>query len=95
MSPLLFAAASELMLRRLRTLVPRTVNRSWADDLAMVLSNGFESVPILFGIFSEFSVISGLYINIAKTVLVPLYPADILEFRSELARMTPEWGVRS
>ena len=35
---------------------------------------------------------SGLFINIAKTVLVPLYPVDILEFRSELARMVPEWG---
>ena len=58
----------------------------------MVLLNGLALVPISFCIFLEFSMISGLFINVAKTVLVPLYPVDILGFRSELARMVPEWG---
>ena len=74
LSPLLFAAASELLLRRLRRLVPRTINRSWADDLAMVLNDGVACLPTLSNMFKDFSLISGLFINIGKQLLFHLPP---------------------
>ena len=53
LSPLLFAAISELLLRRLRRSVPRTINRAYADDLAMIVYDGINVLPILFTLFSE------------------------------------------
>ena len=73
LSPLLFAAVSELLLRRLRRMVPDTLNRAYADDLAMVLRRGLASLPALHSIFTEFATISGLHISIGKTVLAPLH----------------------
>ena len=43
-------------------------------------------------LFQEFANISGLHINIAKTVLVPLFPFDLLELRAAICRAAPEWG---
>ena len=57
----------------------------------MVIRSGLASLPALHGIFSEFYLISGLSLNIPKTVVVPLFPTDLLEFRSLLARAEPEW----
>ena len=37
LSPLLFAVASDLFLRRLGKLFPTSTRRVWADDLAMVV----------------------------------------------------------
>ena len=58
----------------------------------MVVRLGLASLPALHVIFSEFYFISGLSLNIPKTVVVPLFPIDLLEFRSLLARAVPEWG---
>ena len=58
----------------------------------MVVRSGLASLPALHVIFSEFYLISGLSLNIPKTVVVPLFPTDLLEFRSLLARAVPEWG---
>ena len=93
LSPLLFAAASELLLRRLRRLVPRTINRSWADDLAMVLNDGVACLPTLSNIFEDFSLISGLFINIGKTCIIPFSPTDLFNLRAELARLVPDWSA--
>ena len=91
LSPLLFAAISELLLRRLRRSVPRTINRAYADDLAMIVYDGINALPILFTLFSEFASFSGLVLNIDKTVLVPLFPFDILELRRIISLITAGW----
>jgi len=40
LSPLLFSASSELILRRIAKLVPEALVRAWADDIAMVVRGG-------------------------------------------------------
>jgi len=93
LSPLLFAAMSELLLRRLQRLCPAATSRAWADDLAMVVPDTLHSLPMLFSIFHDFALISGLFINIAKTVMVPLYPYDLLQLRASIHQLTPAWGA--
>ena len=90
LSPLLFAAVSELLLRRLRRMFLHTVNRAWADDLAMVLRRGLEQLGAIQNVFQTFADISGLRINIAQTVLVPLFPFDLLGLRAAICRAVPE-----
>ena len=51
LSPLLFAAVSELLLRRLRRMFLHTVNRAWADDLAMVLRRGLAQLGAIQDLF--------------------------------------------
>jgi len=55
LSPLLFAAVSELLLRRLRRMFLQTVNRAWADDLAMVLRRGLEQLGAIQNLFQGFT----------------------------------------
>ena len=47
LSPLLFAAMSELLLRRLKRLCPAATSRAWADDLAMVVPKTLDTTPTL------------------------------------------------
>ena len=61
LSPLLFAAAPELLLRRLRRLVADTTNMAWADDIAMTISGGAAVLPTVHAIFREFAQVSGLF----------------------------------
>ena len=92
LSPLLFTAASDLVFRRLARHFPNAILRSWADDLAMVLPDGFRMLARLQDIFVDFERVSGLGLNIPKTVLVPLDPYDELEVRRIVARQAPGWG---
>ena len=66
LSPLLFAVVSELLLRKLRRTFWNTVNRAWADDLAMIMHGGFRRLQALAALFYEFATISGLSLNIKK-----------------------------
>ena len=91
-SPRLFAAISELLLRRLRVSFFETVNRAWADDLAMVMKNGVARLGSIHSLFQDFARISGLHINTAKTVLVPLFPFDALALRAIICRVAPAWN---
>ena len=51
LSPLLFAVASELILRRLSRSVRDNTARAWADDIAMVVPRGLEVLPCIASIF--------------------------------------------
>jgi hypothetical protein len=64
LSPLLFAAASDLMLRRMARLFPLAKTRAWADDLAMILPKGAQRAGELQDFFDDFANISGLRLNI-------------------------------
>ena len=93
LSPLLFAVASELILRRLSRSVRDNTARAWADDIAMVIPRGLEVLPCIASIFLEFGLISGLLLSIGKTVIAPLFPIDLVEFRSLLTAAAPSWGA--
>ena len=91
-SPLLFAACSDFFLRRLNRLFPKTICRAYADDLALVTANGLQHIRRLQAFFSDFERISGLALNIQKTVLVPLDPYEELEIRSAVGQFAPGWS---
>ena len=93
LSPLLFAVASELILRRLSRSVRDNTARAWADDIAMVIPRGLEVLPCIASIFYEFGLISGWLLSIGKTVIAPLFPIDLVEFRSLLTAAVPSWGA--
>ena len=91
-SPLLFAACSDLFLRRLRRLFPRSTCRAYADDLALVLPDARRHFGILQSCFTQFERISGLGLNIPKTVLIPLDPYEDAEVRAAVGAGAPGWG---
>ena len=92
LSPLLFAVASDLLLRRLERLFPRACTRAYADDLAMVLPSFALHVRTLQELFSEYGRLSGLRLSIQKTVMVPPFTAQAAELRARLVAEAPAWG---
>ena len=70
LSPLLFAMATDLMLRRLRRCFPSSCSRAWADDLAMVIPEAEPHLHALQNLFLDFGRVLGLHLNISKIVLM-------------------------
>ena len=95
LSPLLFALAADLLLRRLRRLLPKALIRAYADDLALVLPDGLGSAPLLENVFEEYAALSGLVLHHGKSVWLPLYHAEEGSIRAALAQAAPLWGGTS
>ena len=94
LSPLLFALCGDLLLRRLIHELPtEDVTRAYADDIGLVASDIFESAGIFGPLFSEYAAVSGLALNLAKTVFVPLGDDSAQAFREKLERRWPGWGA--
>lgn len=72
LSPLLFALCGDLILRRLSTALPSDLVRAYADEVGLVAKDIFASAEIFVPLFREFAAVSGLQLNLAKTVFVPL-----------------------
>ena len=90
-SPLLVAVVADFLLRRLRRLFPSAVLRAYADDLSAVLPLGLSELPQLVSVFEEYAAISGLRLNLPKTVLIPLYICRHNDLSQDLARRFPLW----
>ena len=68
----------DVLLRRTKRLQSSLVTRSFADDIAAVTPDIFESAPALLSIFADFGRISGLLLNLPKTTcFVPLFRSDV------------------
>ena len=91
LSPLLFALASDLLLRRIERHFPDCMLRAYADDTVMVLPH-FRQLEQILQLFQEFASISGLKLNLKKTVLVPL-GTDQRHYRSFLQKLCPDIEV--
>lgn len=76
LSPLVFVIAMDVLLRRLRRLLPDALIRAYADDVAMILRDGYAQMAIVVPVFMDFERISGMALNAPKTVIVPLYLTD-------------------
>ena len=95
LSPLLFAVASDVLLRRLQRLVPEATFRAYADDLAAELPRGLPQLLLVEPIFEEFARLSGLRLNLPKVVAVPLWLTPLDALRAEWAGRIPGWvGMR-
>ena len=84
LSPLLFAAATDLILRRLRHQFPCATSRAWADDLATILPRHAAHLGALQLFFEDFSAVSGLRLNVRKTVAVPLWQFNETETEKQM-----------
>jgi len=82
-SPLLFAAAVDILLRRLRQQIPNVAVRAFADDIGMVVEEWEVHGRIAQTIFSEFANMSGLKLNLPKTVVIPLWPKGMDELQQQ------------
>eukprot|EP00959_Pyramimonas_sp_CCMP1952_P179553 3754005-Pyramimonas_sp.AAC.1 len=50
--------------------------RAFADDTAMVMQSWCRDTLRVFGAFKTFALVSGLVLNFAKTVAMPLWDED-------------------
>ena len=72
LSPLLFAATVDILLRRLHRIFPDAVIRAFADDIGAVFKDLPKDADRLFSTFQHFGKISGLGLNLPETVVIPL-----------------------
>ena len=82
LSPLLFAVVADILLRIIKKRMGNQgVARAFADDTAMALKN-IGDLNYLLEIFDDYGDISNLRLNLAKTVVIPLFlPQNWLEAR--------------
>ena len=72
------------------------VVRAYADDTAVITNDIHRDGPIIANNFDELEALSGLRLNIDKTVLIPLFMADRNELRQQLQKTIQGWtGLRS
>jgi hypothetical protein len=80
------------MLRRLEEAIPTALIRAFADDTAMVVTDFFEVAGPIKQIFDEYAAISGMELNLPKTVVVPLWPQPLNEIKEQIANELPQWS---
>ena len=68
------------------------VIRASADDVGIVLQDIDTQLPILVKLLEEFGALSGMHINLAKTVGIPLWAKGMEEAKKEVGRVAPEWS---
>ena len=84
MSPVLFALALDPFLDHLcRQLPVGDSVRAYADDMAIVTNSAY-TISTIIPCFTLLAHASKLHVNIAKTVLVPLYDTTSLQARSDM-----------
>ena len=91
LSPVLFVAVVDVLLRKLRALLPDAITKAFADDTAMVVPNFHWHANTIMSLFKEFGEISGLHLNLPKTVLIPLWPSTPQRVKRMLCDDFPMW----
>ena len=95
LSPLLFAIVLDPFLRLLKRRVPDGTQAAYADDLAMIVLKLLESMQVIAPAFTAFAAVSGLMLNLSKTVVIPLGDVAPAEVRAQFAAAHPGWGAVS
>ena len=83
-SPLLFAAAVDVLLQMLAKRLPTSVIRAFADDIGAVVTDFPGQQAMLERTFKEFEEMSGLELNIKKTVCIPLWEEGLVDIPRQL-----------
>ena len=82
LSPLIFAIVVDVLLRKLTVLLQEGGQaRAFADDTAVVVEDFFRSLPGIATTFHEYALISGLWLNLKKTVIVPLWRPQEMHYK--------------
>ena len=92
LSPVIFAVAVDVLLRRARRLLPAATVRAYADDICMAMGDIWAQIPLMQRLMQEFALCSGLELNLLKTVLVPLRVGDPELLRDRLSLAAPAWA---
>ena len=83
---------ADLLLRRLTRSFPDVTAKAYAGDLAIVSHDIVKDGKRLMDLFSGYGDISGLRLNLGKTVVVPLWRQGLSEIRSRMAQEDPLWA---
>ncbi len=84
LSPLIFAIASDSLLRILQTKMPTAHLRTLADDTAAITPSWKNHSKKLHTVMSAYSRITTMHINISKTLAIPLAGKSVEETRGEM-----------
>jgi hypothetical protein len=63
----------DMLLRKIMQTLPNNVIRAFADDIALLSRNIVEESEVIKNIFMGFAEVSGLELNLGKTVVMPLW----------------------
>ena len=83
-SPLLFAAAVDVLLQTLKLRLPTSTSKAFADDIGAVTTDFPATQAISERTFAEFAEMSGLELNIKKTVCIPLWESGMADIPQTL-----------
>ena len=83
-SPLLFAASVDILLRILNKRIQGCTIKAFADDIGAVLQDWERDSPIAEEVFNTFAEMSGLELNMKKTACIPLWDEDIQHIRQRI-----------
>jgi hypothetical protein len=94
LSGIIFAIIVDVLVRRINLLLQQDESvGAFADDIAVVVKNLWVSMPALQNLFSEFHAISGLALNVQKTVAIPLWKiCSHRNLRMLLRESCPAWA---
>ena len=101
-SPLLFAASIDILLRYIILNLEKIEDTSedgavrgaikaFADDIGAVIEDWDRDGPKLEAIFREFAIMSGLEFNNPKTVAIPLWDEPLPDIKQTLGISMPAW----
>jgi hypothetical protein len=97
LSPLLFALATDSLMKVIRGRHPSAHKRAFADDTSMVLRSWKHDSAGVFRTFEAYGKVSNLALNYDKTIVIPLWRANIDELQVATAanRDTPQirWAL--
>ena len=94
LSGLLFAICADVLLTKMREVLCNEdeIGRAFADDTAAVVNDYIKTIPVLARLFEEYEQISGLALNIKKTVFIPLWPHNSeCGLRNLIRELCPAW----
>ncbi|CAK0898422.1 unnamed protein product [Prorocentrum cordatum] len=93
LSPQVFATAMDLLLRVLTSrLGPAATIRAFADDVGIILTDIETQLPILELALREFGQLSGMEVDLPKTVGIPLWGGTMEEAAATVAQACPSWS---
>ena len=92
LSPLLFALVIDILLRRIKRLLPDVHVRAFADDIALVIPDIAQALPILQDIFREMEQVGNLGLNMPKCVFIPLWQGRAEDIQQYISQHYPFWG---
>jgi hypothetical protein len=92
LSPLIYALVAEVMVDKIAVLDPEMLVRAYADDTALVIRDFWAAAPCLANFFQDLAAVSGLQLNLNKSIIIPLAITDLRAFGERLVTTIPSWA---